>query len=116
MDPDRHAAITGDKIQQHENNALLYGPIFAKQEYSIINALRYTGDQVDRFRTKFLQTLHRLYNEVSSTITRYELVDLALKDINVGKNANFPFAFSNMAFSTNFTCSFIWRSRLLYFV
>ena len=91
------------KIQQHENNALLYGPIFAKQEYSIINALRYTGDQVDRFRTKFLQTLHRLYNEVSSTITRYELVDLALKDINVGKNANFPFAFSNMAFSTNFT-------------
>lgn len=91
------------RIQQHENNALLYGPLFGNIEYSPINALRFTGDQVDRFRKKFKQTATAVYQSVPVGTPTYEIVDQTLARINVGKNQDFPFAFSNMVYSSNFT-------------
>ena len=91
------------KIQQHENNVLLYGPLFGNIDNSPVNALRYTGDQVDRFRRRFKQTAHSVFNSTPAGTPAYEIVDRTLAILNLGKDSEFPYAYSNMAFSTNFT-------------
>jgi len=90
-------------IQQHENNMLLVGPLFGNFDYSIVNALRYNGDQVDRFRNKFKQTVTRIYEQSNANTPIYRLVDLALEDINFGKSSEFPYAHSGMAYYSNIT-------------
>lgn len=91
------------KIQQHENNVLLYGPLFGKIDNSPVNALRYTGDQVDRFRRRFKQTAKSVFDSTPVGTPAYEIVDKTLAVLNLGKDSEFPYAYSNMAFSTNFT-------------
>ena len=91
------------KIQQHENNVLLYGPLFGSIDNSPVNALRYTGDQVDRFRRRFKQTAKSVFNSTPAGTPAYEIVDRTLAVLNMGKDSEFPYAYSNMAFSTNFT-------------
>lgn len=102
-------------IQQHENNMLLVGPLFGNFDYSVINALRYAGDQVDRFRKKFKQTVTRMYEQSPANTPIYKLVDDALIDINFGKNDEFPFAHSGMAYYTNITdYAYEWDGNLVY--
>lgn len=91
------------KIQQHENNVLLYGPLFGTIENSLVNALRYTGDQIDRFRRRFKQTAKSVFNSTPAGTPAYTICDEVLKVLNLGKDSEFPYAYSNMAFSTNFT-------------
>lgn len=85
----------GYSIQQQTNSSLLGGVLSAgKLDAEIV--LQKAGDAYSSFRSKFITKIIQLADQVDvNLVTTGDLIDMALSQINVGKNSSFPYAFSN---------------------
>ena len=87
----------GGTIRQQPFSTELIGQMNMDTDTHAISSLKYASNSYRRFKNQFTQKMQQLHNTVDITTPVYELVDRALEEITIGKDANSPFANSNMA-------------------
>lgn len=92
-----HVHQFGGTIRQQAFSTELLGQTSADVETDVYSALKYSANSYRRFKKHFINKVKLLNNTTDITVPVYELVDKALNEINLGKNANSSFANSNMA-------------------
>ena len=87
----------GGTIRQQPFSTELIGQMNMDTDTHAISSLKYASNSYRRFKNQFTQKMQQLHNTVDITTPVYELVDRALEEMTVGKDAESPFANSNMA-------------------
>jgi hypothetical protein len=92
-----HTHQFGGTIRQQAFSTELLGQTNADVETDSYSALKYSAGSYRRFKNHFINKVKLLNKTTDINIPVYELVDKALNEINLGKNAHSGFANSNMA-------------------
>ena len=89
-------------IQQQNFPFVLNSLLYTDNNYNITNSIRYVADEWERYRNKFIKTAKNKVNtSVTGTLIR-DIIDSTLAQLNVGKNVNFIFAHSHMAYYNSY--------------
>ena len=83
----------GNKILQHESPMLRLMLLASDKDLDLINSIKYVQKEYNRFYVKFINILNRIYLNNNNPD---EWIEEILKEINVGKNNEFPFKNSGM--------------------
>lgn len=91
----------GERILQHSAPILKFA-LLSKDDTSFVDAIRYVEREFIRFKNKFLRKTNEFWqkNTISST-NPDDWVDAILKEINFGKNNDFPFSNSGVDLQPN---------------
>ena len=96
-----HVHEYGGTIRQQPFSTELISQTLMDTDTNPFSSIKYVSKQYKRFRTQFLQKVRQLHNTMAIEKSTYEIVDQALKDINIGKNNTNAFANSDMAMYTD---------------
>ena len=88
----------GGTIRQQAFSTELLTQTLSNTDSNPFSSLRFVSQRYNRFKSKFTQKVKQLHNTTDTSIPVYELVDRALREMNIGKNRNSEFSQSDMAF------------------
>jgi hypothetical protein len=82
----------GRRFVQHEGLVSLAGLFLTEKEYNVVNALRWSGLEYQKFKISIIQK----FNELSNYLKVSDALDNILIDMSKENNVNTPFYFSDM--------------------
>ena len=88
----------GGTIRQQAFSTELLTQTLSNTDSNPFSSLRFVSQRYNRFKSQFTQKVKQLHNTTDTSIPVYELVDRALREMNLGKNRNSDFSQSDMAF------------------
>lgn len=89
---------SGGTIRQQAFSTELLTQTLSNTDSNPFSSLRFVSQRYNRFKSQFTQKVKQLHNTTDTSIPVYELVDRALREMNLGKNRNSDFSQSDMAF------------------
>ena len=84
-------------IRQQPFSTELLNVLATSNDTDIYSSLKHAANSYEKFKKQFAIKVQQLHNDIPQETTVYEIVDIALSQLTIGKNSNSAFANSNMA-------------------